>query len=168
MSDTGVLETADDRRTAVDPALAAFIYREARLADEARYSEWETLWDDDAHYLVPIHPDDDPERKVAYLNDNRRRIKSRVAQLNTGVRHSQMPPSVLRRLISNMEVLAAVDDVTTIGANFVVFEYRYSMTTWAGRYIYRIRTGGPEPRLVGKTVHLINAGGPIPTMSFLI
>jgi 3-phenylpropionate/cinnamic acid dioxygenase small subunit len=75
----------------VDAAVAAFIFREARLADEARYSEWESLWADDASYRVPMHPDDDPARTVAYINDNRARLRSRVAQLNTGVRHSQTP-----------------------------------------------------------------------------
>jgi 3-phenylpropionate/cinnamic acid dioxygenase small subunit len=168
MPDTHVLDAAGTARAVVDPALAAFIYREARLADEARYSEWEELWDDDAHYWVPMHPDDDPERKVSYVNDNRRRIKSRIAQLNTGVRHSQTPPSVMRRMISNLEVIDADDDTTTVAGNFALYEYRYGLTTWAGRYVYRIRTSGPELRLVAKTVHLVNAGGPIPTMSFLI
>ena len=30
----------------------AFIYKEARLADESCYAEWEALWDDDAVYWV--------------------------------------------------------------------------------------------------------------------
>lgn len=152
----------------VDPAMIAFIVLEARLADEARYSEWEELWDDDALYWVPMHPEDDPERQVSYIYDNRRRIKSRVAQLNTGVRHSQTPPSVMRRIISNFEMLGQDGDTTTVGANFVLFEFRFDLTTWAGRCIYRIRGGAGGPRLVGKTVQLVNAGGPIPTMSFLI
>jgi 3-phenylpropionate/cinnamic acid dioxygenase small subunit len=152
----------------VDPAIAAFIFREARLADEARYSEWESLWDDDGVYWVPMHPDDNPDRHVSYINDNRRRIKSRVAQLNTGVRHSQTPPSVMRRILGNLEVLSTDDDTTTVGANFVLYEYRHALTPWAGRYVYRVRTSTPEPRLVAKTVHLVNGGGAIPTMSFLI
>lgn len=85
-----------------DADILAFLYLEARLADEGRYSEWESLWadDDDAVvYRVPMHPDDDPRTTLAYINDNRRRIKSRVAQLNTGNRHSQTPPSVMRLLI---------------------------------------------------------------------
>lgn len=160
--------TVIDNPAGVDPAVAAFIFTEARLADEARYSEWEALWDDDALYRVPMHPDDDPERTVSYINDNRRRIKSRVAQLNTGVRHSQTPPSVMRRIIGNLETLAADADTVTVGGNFVLYEHRHMLTTWAGRYVYRIRTSGPQPRLVAKTVHLVNAGGAIPTMSFLV
>jgi 3-phenylpropionate/cinnamic acid dioxygenase small subunit len=152
----------------VDPDLAAFIYLEARLADEARYSEWESLWADDALYWVPMSPDADPDLQVSYVYDNRRRLKSRVAQLNSGSRHSQTPPSVMRRTVSNLEVLAQDDDTTTIGSNFALYEYRYGLTIWAGRYIHRIRTAGERPLLAAKTVHLVNAGGPIQTMSFLI
>jgi 3-phenylpropionate/cinnamic acid dioxygenase small subunit len=161
------LET-EQNPAAVNPAAAAFLFKEARLADEARYSEWESLWDDDGLYWVPMHPDDDPELKVSYIYDNRRRLKSRIAQLNTGVRHSQTPPSMLRRILGNMETLDEQDGVLTIGCNFVLLEYRYELTTWAGRYIYKIRMTGEEPKLSAKTVHLVNGGGAITTMSFLI
>jgi 3-phenylpropionate/cinnamic acid dioxygenase small subunit len=152
----------------VDPALVAFIYREARLADEARYSEWEALWDDDARYWVPMSPDADPETQVSYINDNRGRIRSRVAQLNTGVRHSQTPPSVLRRTVSNFEVTDTTGGVVTVASNFILAEYRFAVTLWAGRYLHTIRQTADGLRLAGKTVHLVNAGGPIPTMAFLI
>jgi 3-phenylpropionate/cinnamic acid dioxygenase small subunit len=152
----------------VDPALVAFIYHEARLADEARYSEWEALWDDNARYWVPMSPDADPETQVSYINDNRTRIRSRVAQLNTGVRHSQTPPSVLRRTVSNFEVTDAADGVVTVASNFVLVEYRFAVTLWAGRSLHAIRRTEAGLRLAGKTVHLVNAGGPIPTLAFLI
>jgi 3-phenylpropionate/cinnamic acid dioxygenase small subunit len=152
----------------VDAALVAFVYREARLADEARYSEWESLWDDDATYWVPMSPDADPETQVSYINDNRTRIRSRVAQLNTGVRHSQTPPSVLRRTVSNFEVTETSGDIVTVASNFVLVEYRFDITLWAGRYLHTIRGTEGGLRLAGKTVHLVNAGGPIPTMAFLI
>ena len=152
----------------VDPGLVAFIYHEARLADEARYSEWEALWDDSARYWVPMAPDADPETQVSYINDNRTRIRSRVAQLNTGVRHSQTPPSVLRRTVSNFEVTDADGDAVTVASNFVLVEYRFAVTLWAGRYLHAIRRTEGGLRLAAKTVHLVNAGGPIPTMAFLI
>src|ERR1700724_4041909 len=103
----------------VDPARVAFVYREARLADEARYSEWEALWDDDTTYWVPMSPDADPETQVSYINDYRARIRSRVAQLNTGVRHSQTPPSVLRRTVSNFELSETRGDTVTVASNFI-------------------------------------------------
>jgi 3-phenylpropionate/cinnamic acid dioxygenase small subunit len=153
---------------AVDHRWAAFVFLEARLADEARYDEWEALWDDDACYWVPTHEGADPEREVSYVYDNRRRLASRIAQLKTGSRHAQTPPSTMRRLIANLEVLACDDATVTLGSNFVLFEHRYATTTWAGRYVHRIRTTGDALRLVAKTVHLVNAGSAVPTMAFLI
>jgi 3-phenylpropionate/cinnamic acid dioxygenase small subunit len=157
-----------DRSSLVDQALVAFINQEARLADEARYSEWESLWADDGVYWVPMHPDDDPASTISYIYDNRARIKSRIAQLNSGSRHSQTPPSVMRRVIGNFETVRVTGDVTTVESNFALYEYRYGMTVWAGRCIHRIRSTDDGLRLVAKTVNLVNAGGPIPTMAFLI
>jgi 3-phenylpropionate/cinnamic acid dioxygenase small subunit len=154
--------------TPVDPEVAAFVYLEARLADESRYSEWEALWDDDACYWVPMREGDDPDRHVSYIYDNRRRLRSRIAQLNTGSRHAQTPPSRMRRTVSNLEVLASDGDTVTIGSNFALYEYRHELTIWAGRCIHRIRPGADGPRLVDKTVHLVNGHAAIPTLAFLI
>lgn len=153
---------------APDADIASFLFFEARLADEARYSEWESLWDDDALYWVPMHPDDDPKTQLSYIYDNRRRIKSRVAQLNTGNRHSQTPPSVMRRLLSNMEVLGTDADTVTVASNFALFEYRYTQRIWAGRVIHKVRRTAGGLKLAGKTVHLNGAAGPVDTLAFLI
>lgn len=171
--------TAVDDRTGVgtggalpppDAEVASFLYLEARLADEARYSEWEELWDDDALYWVPMHPGDDPRRRLSYIYDNRHRIKSRVAQLNTGNRHSQTPPSVMRRMLSNMEVVATdpADGTVTVGSNFALFEYRHDQRVWAGRVLHTVRRTPAGLRLASKTVHLISAGGLMNTLAFLI
>lgn len=154
-----------------DAELLSFLYLEARLADEGRYSEWEALWandDDTVVYRVPVHPGDDPRTTLAYINDNRRRIKSRVAQLNTGNRHSQTPPSVMRRVVSNSEVVSDDGDTVTIESNFALFEYRIRQRFWAGRVSHTIRRSPDGPRLVRKIVDLIDAGGPVETLAFLI
>lgn len=156
------------RLAPVDPLVAAFIFLEARLADEARYSEWEALWADDACYWVPRHEGADPEAEVSYIYDNRRRLASRVRQLNTGARHSQTPPSRMRRLITNLELLETDGDTTTVGSNFVLYEQRFALVTWAGRYVHRVRIGPGGYTLVAKTVHLVNGDGLVPTMAFLI
>jgi len=90
-------------------AVADFLYREARLADEARYAEWLALWTDDGVYWVPAttEPGPDPERQLSHVYDNRARIETRVKLLQTGVRYSQEPASRMRRLVSNIEVEAA-------------------------------------------------------------
>jgi 3-phenylpropionate/cinnamic acid dioxygenase small subunit len=164
-------QTRPALRPLPDAETLSFLYLEARLADEGRYSEWEALWaddDDTVEYRVPMHPEDDPRTTLAYINDNRRRIKSRVAQLNTGNRHSQTPPSVMRRVISNSEVVAEDADTVTVESNFALFEYRIRQRFWAGRVRHTIRRTPDGPRLVRKVVHLIDAGGSVETLAFLI
>lgn len=153
-----------------DPEILSFLHLEARLADESRYSEWEMLWADDAVYRVPMHPDDDPCTTLAYINDNRQRIKSRVAQLNTGNRHSQTPPSVMRRTLSNSEVVDSSADTITVESNFALFEYRFRQRFWAGRVTHVVRrsTSSSDLWLVAKIVNLIDAGGAVDTLAFLI
>jgi 3-phenylpropionate/cinnamic acid dioxygenase small subunit len=117
----------------------AFLYREARLQDEHHYAEWEALWTDDAVYWVPAGDDVDPSQQVSIVYDNRARIATRVKQLTTGEHYAQTPPSRVRRLISNVELLEpeAGDedpDATDVGANFVAYELRLGVVTlWAGR-----------------------------------
>src|SRR5262249_60372878 len=64
-------------------AVVEFLYREARLADEARYAEWEALWAEDGVYWVPATTDPraDPDRQISHIYDNRQRIATRVKLL---------------------------------------------------------------------------------------
>ena len=105
-------------------AVADFLYKEARLADEARYAEWLALWTDDGVYWVPATTDlgADPERHLSHIYDNRARIDTRVKLLQTGVRHSQEPASLMRRLISNIEVTPAENGELAAESNFILAE----------------------------------------------
>ncbi len=148
-----------------------FLYREARYADEHDYDAWEALWTDDALYSVPAGGDlsGDQGAQMSVIYDNRNRISTRLAQLRTGKRHSQTPPSGLRRLISNVEILGREGDDTLVGANFLLAESRERGTEiWAGRVTYRLRLSDGDIRLAAKTVLLVNRDRPLPTLAFLI
>ncbi len=147
-----------------------FVFREARLADELRYDEWEALWTDDAVYWVPANADDiDPTRQVSIIFDNRSRIATRIKQLHSGKRHSQNPPSRLRRLVSNVELLGDEDDDVLVGANFLVYESRErGVTLWAGRSEYRLRRTDDGWRIARKKVMLVDNDRALHTLSFLI
>jgi 3-phenylpropionate/cinnamic acid dioxygenase small subunit len=150
-----------------------FVYREARLADELRYDEWEALWTEDAVYWVPANGDDiDPERQMSIIFDNRARIATRVKQLNSGKRHAQTPPSRLRRVVANVELLEPEtdqpDDIGA-GANFILYESRdRGVTMWAGRSRYTLRRGDEGLRMARKTVLLVDNDRAVHTMAFLV
>jgi 3-phenylpropionate/cinnamic acid dioxygenase small subunit len=166
------------RPVRVDPelraAVEAFLFLEARLADESRYEEWFALFDeDDVHYWVPAGAADyDPATRVSYVNDNRGRLETRVRQLGTGVRYAQTPPSPMRRVVSNVEVLAVDDHHVEVAANFVLHELSAQATNeirvWAGRATYRLRRSGDDFRIRSKVVELVNASRPLPTLAFLL
>jgi benzoate/toluate 1,2-dioxygenase subunit beta len=150
-------------------AVEQFIYREARLADENRYDEWEALWTDDGVYWVPFGSDDaDPETQMSVIYDNRSRIATRIKQFKTGKRHSATPLPRVRRIVSNVEVDDADGAEIRAAANFVAYESRErGITVWAGRTEYRLRRT-PELQMAAKHVYLINNDRPLDTLSFLI
>lgn len=158
----------------------AFLFREARLADESRYDDWLALFDDPTHYWVPAGPADyDPElaTKVSYVNDNRNRLETRVRQLGTGVRYAQTPPSPMRRVISNVELLGKRngdhgEDLLDVASNFVLYELSAQASNeiriWAGRTTHTLRRVTDGFLIRRKVVELVNASRPLPTLAFLL
>ena len=158
--------TALDRRAVED-----FLYAEARLADENDYDRWEALWTDDALYWVPADAaDSDPLTSVSVIYDNRRRISTRLRQLRTGKRYAQSPPSSMRRMISNVEILGVTEaGDTEVGANFLLLEARGDGTRlWGGRVTYRLREADGGLLMSYKKVVLVDLDQPLPTLGFLL
>ena len=168
---TNPIPVADDLMRDVE----AFLYREARLADESRYKEWEALVTDDMHYWVPRGlADHDPNERLAYINDNRSRLRTRVQQLSTGRRWSQTPPSPMRRMLSNVEVLEmdGPGNHLRVAANMVLYELSVQavgeLRVWPGRVTYRLRREGGELRMSQKIVELVHAEMGLPSMAFIL
>jgi 3-phenylpropionate/cinnamic acid dioxygenase small subunit len=155
-------------------AVVEFVYREARLADEARYAEWLALWTDDGVYWVPAttDPGADPDKHISHIYDNRGRLETRITLLQTGHRYSQEPASLMRRLVSNIEGAPADDGGLVVESNFVLVELaiqaKREMHWWVGRTTHRLRRVAGELRMCRKKVVLVNAAEPLPNLSFLI
>lgn len=148
-----------------------FLFTEARLADEHRYDEWESLWTADALYWVPAGADSvaDPDSSISIVYDNRSRIALRVAQLKTGKRHAQDPVSRVARVISNVQVAQGDPGVTNTRATFLAAESRGSdVTTWAGVVTHALTEVDGTIRMRRKVVTLVNRDQPIRTLAFLI
>jgi len=160
--------TTEQRATLED--VTQFIYREARLQDEHRYDEWESLWTDDGVYWVPANGDGgDPEQVMSIIYDNRSRIALRIRQYHTGKRFSQTPQSRLRRLISNIEVMEDDGSELSVGSNVLIFENQTrGDVLWAARTEYRLRRVDGALRMVRKKVNLVNNQDALYSMAFLV
>jgi len=147
-----------------------FLYHEARLLDEHDYDAWEALWTDDAIYWVPAEGSGgDPTSEMSIIYDNRRRISTRIKQLQSGRRYSQSPPSELSRMIANVEVTGVDGDEVVVAAKCLVVESREEGNElWAARTTHRLRAVDGELRLAYKKVVLVNRASALPTLAFLI
>jgi 3-phenylpropionate/cinnamic acid dioxygenase small subunit len=151
--------------------IEAFIYREARLADENRYDEWLSIWTEDAIYWVPANKDDyDPRRHVSIIYDGWERLQDRVDRLKSGAAWSQEPQSRMRRIVSNVEVEEIkADGTVVVRSNFVLGELRRSlqMVYFAGQ-VHHLRPVANSFKMSLKKVMLINNDEPLHNLSFLI
>lgn len=160
--------TADEVRE-----VEKFLFHEAQLADESQYSDWENLVDDDMVYWIPGGDGNyDPNKKASITYDNRSRLATRIRQLNTGARHAQLPPSPMRRLISNIEVSSPAPDEYTAFSNFLLVECRvqatHEMALWAGRTEHRLRRKPGGMKMFYKKVQLVNSTEPLPALAFIL
>lgn len=153
-------------------AVAAFLYREARLADEHRYEEWLALWDDaDICYWIPNGRDDpDPHREISITYDDRARLEDRIHRLSGRFAHAQRPQSRMRRLVSNIETTQPSAHLLHVESNFLLAELRHgSQDLFAGRAIHEIRLQADGSwRIAAKKVLLVNNDSFIDNLTFLV
>jgi len=108
------------------------LYREAWLLDHDLLEEWLDLLSDNIHYWAPVRADmnrgkEDFSRplRLAFFDDNKDGLRLRVARIRTGAAHADEPPSRVRHLITNVQVLEAPDAATAkVASNFLVFKSR--------------------------------------------
>lgn len=152
-------------------AIEAFLFHEARLADENRYDEWFALWTEDVRYWVPANLDDyDPDEHVSIIYDNRERLQDRIDRLKSGGAWSQEPQSRMRRLISNVQIEPPdrPNEVRVV-SNFVLGELRRGReAVYFAQQKHRLRVTADGLRMAAKTVLLVKNNEPLHNLSFLI
>jgi 3-phenylpropionate/cinnamic acid dioxygenase small subunit len=153
--------------------VAEFLFREARLADEHRYDEWLSLWGERVLYYAPCNDDSaDPARHTAIIIDDRQRLEERIARLKGGAAHAQDPPSRLRRVIGNVEVVPGPDaNRVEVWSNFVLFETRRGrQQIYAGRckHVLELGDDGQLVSMLEKRVFLVTNDEPLGNLTFLL
>jgi 3-phenylpropionate/cinnamic acid dioxygenase small subunit len=144
-------------------AAEAFLVREARLLDEARYEEWLALFTDDAWYWVPSQPGQkDPKSCVSLMYDDRRLLETRVRRLAKGLLHSQQPPSRTSRTVANVTVEEGDSPAVglTVRSKLLMAEFRRdTQRFFAGTSWHRLKGEAGDWRIAWKKVELINCDG---------
>lgn len=109
-----------------------FLVAEAELLDDRRFEEWLELFTDDVHYTAPMrvhrkNPAPDVIEANLLFDENKASLGLRVKRLYTDVAWAEDPPSLTRRLVTNIRVTPAAEDELAVKSNLLLFRSRGDM-----------------------------------------
>lgn len=148
--------------------VADFLFEEACRLDDRRYREWLDLYTDDAIYWVPANDfEGDPSNKVSIYYDDQKRLKERIARMESPDFSAQNAPSRTCRLVNNIRVIKH-DDRIRVDSKFILVELRHGVSnTFAGSYRHRLSADGDSFRIHRKDVFLIQNNEPFYNLTFI-
>ncbi|MFM8767919.1 MAG: aromatic-ring-hydroxylating dioxygenase subunit beta [Rubrivivax sp.] len=134
-----------------------FLFMEARLLDDRRFTDWATLLSDDVRYWMPIvtnrtgrdlgreltTPDE-----LSHFEEDRTSLVNRVRRLGTGMAWAETPPSRTRHFVANVEVQRTeADDEVAVRSSFLVYRshLEHDVEFFAGRRDDRLRRVAGSP-----------------------
>ena len=141
------------RMTLTRDDIIDFIYEEARMLDEGRFSEWLDLWIPEGHYWMPLdykQKDPDLVTSLLYEDDFMRRL--RVERLNGERTFSQKPKSRCHHVIQR----PFVDKFDLDAGHFVTNTSMHYVETRLDEQFLLAITATHELRLVDGKLRIAN------------
>src|SRR4051812_18559780 len=116
------------------------IWREAALLDAKDYLQWESMYTDDARYVVPIDPDtEDFESSLNMVYDDKRMRRLRVERMLQGYSQSAVAAARTVRVVSRFTVESVTDDAVTLKSAQILSAFkRNKFTTIGAELTHRI------------------------------
>ena len=130
-----------------------FIYAEARMLDEGRFSEWLDLWLEDGIYWMPLdYKQTDPDLVTSLLHEDHFMLRLRVERLNGARTFSQKPKSRCHHVIQR----PFVDTFDPEGGHFVTNTSMHYVETRLDDQFLLALTATHELRLVDGRLRIAN------------
>ncbi|MGE0830077.1 MAG: aromatic-ring-hydroxylating dioxygenase subunit beta [Hyphomonadaceae bacterium] len=151
-----------------------FLFHEAELLDDWRLEEWLELFDEErGGFYMPStdSPHSDPRTSLYLIADDMPKLRTRVAQLASGITWAENPQSRTRHMISNVRLGGMDGDCLRVRANFVVYRMRFqNIDPYIGEYHYKLLPiGGGQFKIVERRVILdLEALRPHGKVSFIV
>jgi len=121
-------------RLLLEREIERFLYNEAELLDERKFSEGLELLADDIHYYMPqrrnvkfgeqARENSDPESEISWFDEGKATLAGRVRQLNTGLHWAEEPLSRVCHIVSNIQLLDVNDHEVKVKSRFFVYRNR--------------------------------------------
>ncbi|MGI9354187.1 MAG: aromatic-ring-hydroxylating dioxygenase subunit beta [Rhizobiaceae bacterium] len=149
-----------------------FIYQEARMLDEGRFSEWLDLWLKDGHYWMPLdYKQTDPDLITSLLYEDNFMLQLRVERLNGERTFSQKPKSRCHHVIQR----PFVDEFDADAGRFVTNTSMHYVETrldeqflLAAVATHKLRWIDGRLRIANKRVDLLNSDAAFGNIQLLL
>jgi 3-phenylpropionate/cinnamic acid dioxygenase small subunit len=141
------------------------LYREAACLDERRWSDWLTLYTEDAEFWVPAwddeaRPTNDPQSQLSLIYYNRRAgLEDRVWRIESGQSPASSPFVRTCHLITNIQLTDVADGQPHVSSHWQVNIYRpekQQAFSYFGFYTHVLRQEGESLRIAKKKITLLN------------
>lgn len=158
------------RKPTVDQLLTQFeveqfFFLEAALLDQRRFDEWLGLFSQDVLYWVPIRRTKTLKERateftgpsqMSFMKDNLALLTMRVQRLKTGYAWAEDPPSRVRRMLSNIRIVAMDKNEMEVEVNFRIYRSRleHDVDEWVGYRHDRLRREGDGLKICQRSVFL--------------
>ncbi len=154
-------------RMLLHASVSDFLYSEADLLDERRYTEWLDMLAEDYQYSVPLRMNvaygetDAREetragKEICWFDEGKDTVELRVTQLATGVHWAEEPVSRVSHLVTNIRLDAIELPEVAVSCRFLVYRNRVSDETdfLVGRRRDRLRQVGDSWQVVRRELLL--------------
>jgi 3-phenylpropionate/cinnamic acid dioxygenase small subunit len=111
-----------------------FLYAEAELLDERRFTEWLDLLTDDVRYWMPMrrnvkHGEQERENTreqhdMNWFDEGKATLTQRVQQILTGVHWAEEPLSRVCHMIANVQIMHVTSAEVTVKSRFLIYRNR--------------------------------------------
>jgi 3-phenylpropionate/cinnamic acid dioxygenase small subunit len=111
-----------------------FLYTEAELLDERRFTEWLDLFTDDVRYWMPMRrnvkfgeqarENTREQQDMNWFDEGKATLTQRVQQILTGVHWAEEPLSRVCHMISNVQLVQVTPTEVTVKSRFLIYRNR--------------------------------------------
>ena len=156
-----------------------FLYKEARMLDNNQLYQWRDMMTEDVIYWVPVNDENsDPLKHLSVIYDDWANLTGRIWRiLDSGLNHTQDPPSKMIRFVSNVEVEPAErDDEVVVHSVVWITTFKsgaqrvddIDVRNYSTRQQYRLRMVDGQWKIAFKKITLLNLNGHLNEMTHII
>lgn len=150
-------------KTPLQVDVERFIFDEAALVDQRRWSEWLQMFTEDMVYWAPSWADEgeltqDPEAEVSIVYmSSRKELEHRIWRFTSGESPASYPLPRTNHMVSNVRILSETADTVVATSNWLTQCYRSKeQFFYGGHYEHMLLRTADGFKIRSKKVVLLN------------